>query len=286
MPLAIELAAARIKLLTPDQILARLDHHLATADRRLARPAGAPADPARRDRLELRPARRRGAPAARPAVGLPRRVRPRRWPRRVCGPADEIGGDVVDRIGELVDQSLVRLDDGPRAAVRDARDDPRVRRRDAGDARRGGGRRATATPRPCSTSRSGQPPSCRARTSGSGWSASSATTTTCARRSTGRSRSPTRTLGARLSFALWRFWQQRGYLNEARARFEQMAAQGWELDPVRPGAVRGGVRGHRLLAVGPGRRPPACTTSSSGSGRRSATGARSPTRCSTGPTPT
>jgi tetratricopeptide (TPR) repeat protein len=39
-------------------------------------------------------------------------------------------------------------------------------------------------------------------------------------------------LGARLGFALWRFWQQRGYLNEARIRFEAMAVQGWSLDPV------------------------------------------------------
>ena len=74
MPLAIELAAARVKLLTPDQILARLEHAPGPADRRRPRPARAAADPARRDRLELRPARRRGAPPGRPAVGLPRRV--------------------------------------------------------------------------------------------------------------------------------------------------------------------------------------------------------------------
>jgi tetratricopeptide (TPR) repeat protein len=35
-----------------------------------------------------------------------------------------------------------------------------------------------------------------------------------------------------LAAALWRFWQQRGYLNEARARFEQLAAQGWALEPI------------------------------------------------------
>jgi non-specific serine/threonine protein kinase len=43
---------------------------------------------------------------------------------------------------------------------------------------------------------------------------------------------PDPALGARLSFALWRFWQQRGYLNEARAKFERLAAQGWALEPV------------------------------------------------------
>jgi non-specific serine/threonine protein kinase len=43
---------------------------------------------------------------------------------------------------------------------------------------------------------------------------------------------PEPSMAARLSFALWRFWQQRGYLTEARARFEDMASRGWELEPV------------------------------------------------------
>jgi predicted ATPase/class 3 adenylate cyclase len=34
----------------------------------------------------------------------------------------------------------------------------------------------------------------------------------------------------RLAFALWRFWQQRGYLQEARARLEDIVARDWELD--------------------------------------------------------
>jgi non-specific serine/threonine protein kinase len=39
-------------------------------------------------------------------------------------------------------------------------------------------------------------------------------------------------MAVHLAFALWRFWQQRGYLNEARARFEAMDARGWTLEPV------------------------------------------------------
>ena len=61
MPLAIELAAARVKLLPPETILERLRDQLATLGGGARRPARAPADPARRDRLELRPARRPAA---------------------------------------------------------------------------------------------------------------------------------------------------------------------------------------------------------------------------------
>jgi tetratricopeptide (TPR) repeat protein len=43
---------------------------------------------------------------------------------------------------------------------------------------------------------------------------------------------PDPAIAARLAFALWRFWQQRGYLNEARARFDVMAAMDWDLEPV------------------------------------------------------
>ena len=51
-------------------------------------------------------------------------------------------------------------------------------------------------------------------------------------------------IAARLAFALWRFWQQRGYLNEARARFDAMGAMGWTLEPrvaARFGEGYGGV---------------------------------------------
>ncbi len=39
-------------------------------------------------------------------------------------------------------------------------------------------------------------------------------------------------LGARLGFAMWRFWQQRGYLNEARDRLTALEAIAGDLQPV------------------------------------------------------
>ena len=74
MPLAIELAAARVKLLAPEQILDRLERQLSLLTSTARDLPGPPADAARRDRVELRPARRAAPAAPGPPLRLPRRV--------------------------------------------------------------------------------------------------------------------------------------------------------------------------------------------------------------------
>ena len=165
------------------------------ADRGFPRPAGAAADPARRDRVELRPARRWREAPRRPPVRLPRGL----------GARD--GRDRVRPVGRARDR--------------------RVRRASARSSTRAwcGSTKAPATGRPaspCSTRSASTPPRCwppagrptrspsgmrtrcstspseRCRTwpgsssaTGSiGWSG---TTTTCAQRSNGPRRGPTRT---------------------------------------------------------------------------------------------
>ena len=110
MPLAIELAAARIKLLSPDAILVRLDHQLDV----LA--AGSRDLPARQQTL-------RGAIAW--SYDLLDEGGKRLLDRlsvfasgcdlasaeAVCGPASEIGGDILDGLMALVDQSLVKVEE-------------------------------------------------------------------------------------------------------------------------------------------------------------------------------
>ncbi len=150
MPLAIELAAARVKLLPPEAILRRLEHQLELLAARLARPARAAADPARRDRLELRPARApasagsstgcRCSWAAATSSGRGAGLRPGRRARRI---------DVVRRARR---RSPTRASSGATttaasSALQHARHDPRVRRGD-GWQRDGESAEIRAPPRP------------------------------------------------------------------------------------------------------------------------------------------
>ena len=231
MPLAIELAAARVKLLKPEQILARLDHHLATLT------SGSRDLPERQQTLRGAIAWSYdllddGARELLDRLSVFRGGFELDMAEPVCGPADEIGGDVVDRIGELVDQSLVRIDE--------EREEPRftmletireyaaemlashgeadeIGRRHAetflGFAQRAAPELSGPAQRRWLDRLEREHDNLRAALD---WATDH----------------PEPALAARLAFALWRFWQKRGYLNEARARLEAMASLGWDLDPV------------------------------------------------------
>jgi predicted ATPase/class 3 adenylate cyclase len=230
MPLALELAAARIKLLTPDQILARLEHHLTLLT------AGSRELPERQQTLRGAIAWSydlldEGGQRLVDRLSVFRGGFDLEMAEVVCGPAESIGGEVVDRIGELIDQSLVRSDDsveGRFAMLETIREFAAEMLAGRGESAEIGDRHASAMlalAQQAATELSGldqrswlerlehEHDNMRAALD---WSI----------------RRPNPTLGSRLSVALWRFWQQRGYLNEARARFELLDSQGWDLEPV------------------------------------------------------
>ncbi len=93
IPLAIELAAARARVLGVDQIAAAAGGPLPAADRRRALGAAPSADAARVGRLELRAARRRRTRAAPPVGGVRRRVEPERSRDGLLGRRDRPDGD-------------------------------------------------------------------------------------------------------------------------------------------------------------------------------------------------
>ena len=111
MPLAIELAAARVAPCRPRRSPSGSTTRspCSTAGRQPA--LDAPADAARHDRLEPRPADRERADAVPPARGVRRRLRARGG-RGACRADDALPArDVADVLARLVDKSLVVAED-------------------------------------------------------------------------------------------------------------------------------------------------------------------------------
>jgi predicted ATPase/class 3 adenylate cyclase len=225
MPLAIELAAARVKLLSPDAILARLERQLNV----LA--AGARDLPARQQTL-------RGAIAwSYDILDEPQRRLLDRLAvfagsfdldaaEAIGGPSDEIGIDVLDGLLALADQSLIRSIEGdpPRFAMLDTIREFAAEMLAVGDdvevirdrhaawylalAEASAPRLAGADQRSLLEQLEREHDNIRAVLDRAAAAGDASTT-------------------IRLAFAMWRFWQKRGHLNEARRRLETYAAAPW-----------------------------------------------------------
>jgi predicted ATPase/class 3 adenylate cyclase len=233
MPLAIELAAARIKLLSPDAILARLEHQLDV----LA--AGARDLPARQQTL-------RGAIAWSYELldDDARRLLDRlsvfaggcdlEAAEAVCGPVSELGGELVDGLMALTDQSLLKVEEAvdgePRFRLLDTiREFAAERLAERGEMaaiedRHGEWFLALAE---------------RAATEISGaaqrsWLDRLDLEHDDIRAVLDRAMArPEPTRAIRVGFAMWRFWQKRGHLTEARRRLAAMEAAPWSRDDPR-----------------------------------------------------
>ncbi|MEO7663669.1 MAG: tetratricopeptide repeat protein, partial [Candidatus Limnocylindrales bacterium] len=228
MPLAIELAAARVKLLAPEAILARLEHQLNV----LA--AGARDLPARQQTL-------RGAIAwSYEILDEPQRRLLDRLSvfaggfdlvaaEAVGGPSTEIGLDVLDGLVSLADQSLLRSLDGepPRFRMLDTIREFAAEMLDASDvadvirvrhahwyrdlAERIAPELAGGDQRRLLELLELEHDNLRTAMDRSAAAGDAGTV-------------------IRTAFALWRFWQKRGHLGEARRRLESYAGQPWSHD--------------------------------------------------------
>ena len=156
----------------------------AAARRRGARPAGAPADHARRHRLELRPARRRRAAVFR-RLAVFAVAAPSRRPRRSAPPRRR-AIDVLATLASLLDKSLLRRVGEPGGGAGRACSCWRrsASTRWSGWTRAGSSAaRGPRTPRVFrDAGRGGRAAADRARRRSPGWPGWSASATTCARR--------------------------------------------------------------------------------------------------------
>jgi predicted ATPase/class 3 adenylate cyclase len=229
MPLAIELAAARTKLLTPDAILARLEKQLGV----LA--SGSRDLPERQQTL-------RGAIAWSYDL-LGDGERRLLWrlaafsggfdvesAEAVCGPADEIGQDVLDGVMSLTDQSLVKaeeVDDVSRfrqldtihefagEKLAESGEQPEIERRHAAV--------FLALVNQARTQLSGAD---QRRWLGV-LERDHDNIRVAMDRSVAAADAPT-AIG--IGFGMWRYWQKRGHLAEAKRRLEFVAGQPWSRD--------------------------------------------------------
>lgn len=229
MPLAIELAAARVKLLSPEAILGRLEHQLGV----LA--AGSRDLPERQQTL-------RGAIAwSHDLLGEgERRLLARlavfvggcdlATAEAVCGPPAEIGGEVLDGLTSLADQSLARaeeVDGEPRFRLLDTIREFAAEQLDGGGERAEIERRHTAAFRELVAAAGPE-------LAGAGQ-----------RRWLGRLERDHDNIRAVLeravaagdaavaipiAFGMWRYWQKRGHLAEAHRRLDEIARQPWSHD--------------------------------------------------------
>jgi predicted ATPase/class 3 adenylate cyclase len=232
MPLAIELAAARVKLLTPDQMLDRLERQLGLLTS------------AARD-LPERQRTLRGAIAwscdllDEPQRRLLARLSIFRggWhleaAEAVAGAAPAVAIDVLDGLSALVDQSLVRRADEPDGtprfdmleSIREFAAELLASGADADAVRAAHAAIFVSLAEDAATQLGGAEQrrwldhlerdhdNLRAALT---WAIEG----------------PEPAVAVRLLHALWRFWQQRGYLPEARRHLDLVAGQGWDLPPL------------------------------------------------------
>ncbi len=223
LPLAIELAAARIKLFSPQALYGRLEKSFSALG------AGARDLPTRQQTLTGAitwsyemvdpPGRRllaRFSVFARGA-GLDQAD-------AVCGPADEVGGDVVTRLDELADQSLIRrvpdVDEPRLVMLQTIREFGAERLAESGETELIRDRHAEAFAAMVEATEGrlfGDDRKVRLDRLERDHDNFRAALEWCI--------SAQRTeLALRLATALWRFWQMRGHLHEGRARLEAVLA--------------------------------------------------------------
>ncbi len=226
MPLAIELAAARVKLLAPDAILARLEHQLAV----LA--AGSRDLPERQQTLRGAIAwsydildescqlllDRLSVFAGHIALDAA---------EAVCGPASELGQDVLDGLFSLANQSLIRTIDDEAApgfemleTIREFAIEMLETRGQRADLEQRHGAWCLAFAKRGAGELSGT----EQRIWLERFEHNHDNIRVALDRAAARHDSEV-ALG--LAFHTWRFWQKRGHLSEARRRLDALAAEPW-----------------------------------------------------------